>query len=82
MGASGFSWFNLSTLHHTPSWGEVSLASGYRSAKIDEVVNVVILFVIAVSTHVSPHDVAFCEKYGIEAVDFGCEFPSVEGRSV
>ncbi len=30
---------------------------------------------IAVSAHTSPRDGAFFGKYGIEAVDFGCEFP-------
>ena len=48
-------------------------------ADFGEVVDVVISFVIAVPAHVSPRDGAFFEKYGIEAVDFGCEF-SVAGR--
>ncbi len=47
--------------------------------KIDEAVNVLIPFKIAVSTQVSPRDGAFCGKYGIKVVDFGCKF-SVEGR--
>ena len=38
-----------------------------------------ISFVIAVPAHVSPRDGEFFEKYGIEAVDFGCEF-SVAGQ--
>ncbi len=49
------------------------------SAEIGEVVDVVVPFVIAVSAHVSPRDEAFFGKYGIEAVDFGCEF-LVSGR--
>ena len=40
---------------------------------IGEIVDVVIPFVIAVSVHTSPRDGVF-KKYGIEAVDFGCEF--------
>ena len=48
-------------------------------AEIGEVVDVVIPFVIAVSAHISPRDGAFSRKYGIEVVNFGCEF-SVAGR--
>ncbi len=48
-------------------------------AKIVEVVDVVIPFVITVSAHMLPRNMAFFEKYDIKAVTFGCEF-SVAGR--
>ncbi len=50
-------------------------------AKIGEVVNVVVTFVIAVSAHVSPRDVAFCGKYCIEAGGLGGTCRS-EGRTM
>ncbi len=53
--------------------------SGPPSAMIGEAVNVVVPVVFAVSAYVSPCDGAFFENYGIEAVDFSCEF-SVAGR--
>ena len=53
--------------------------SGSPSAEIGDVVDVVILFGVAVSAHMSPRDGVFFGKYGIEAMDFCCEF-SVEGR--
>ena len=53
--------------------------SGSLSAEIGEVVDVVVTFVDAVSAHMSPRDGPFFGKYGIEAVDFGCEF-SVASR--
>ncbi len=61
---------------HSPLGQDVSESP---LAKIGEVVNIVVPFVIAVSAHVSPRNGAFFGKYGIEAVDFGCEF-LVAGR--
>jgi hypothetical protein len=66
---SGFWWFGFPTI---PLGRDVS--GSPPSAEIGEAVNVVILFVIVVSKHMSPRDGAFFGKYGIEAVDFGCEF--------
>ena len=56
---------------HSPLGQDVSES---HSVKINEVVNVVVPLVIAVSAHVSPRDGAFFGKYGIDAVDFGGEF--------
>ncbi len=56
---------------HSP-WAEMSLNT--PSAEISQAVSIVVPFVIAVFTHVSPRDCAFCREYGIEAVDFGCDF--------
>ncbi len=52
MATGGGFWVLVVWSSHSHSWAEV----GSPSAKIGEVVNVVIPFVTAVSTHVSPRD--------------------------
>ena len=68
VGASRFCWFFLPT-KIPPGPRHLWIAF----AKIGKAVNLVIPSVIAVSVHTSPRDGVF-KKYGIEAVDFGCEF--------
>ncbi len=66
MATEGSFWVRVVWSSHTSPLGRDFSESPY--AKIGELVNIVVPFVIIVSAHVLPRDGAFFRKYGIEAV--------------